>query len=73
MEDMTTSQNTFSKASYVEFPKLEDKGIENMDYNRVYNRTNVTQQTLIEGQNKAIILNNGVSHRILIGYQKDGF
>ena len=63
----------FNKESFQEFPSLQDKAVQEMNYDRVYNRTNVTQQTLEEGANKAIILNDGVNDRILIGYQKGGF
>lgn len=63
----------FNKESFQEFPSLQDKAVQEMNYDRVYNRTNVTQQTLVEGANKAIILNDGVNDRILIGYQKGGF
>lgn len=71
MQDMT--KPTFSNASYTEFPTIQNKGIDEMPYERTYSRTTVTQQTLVEGDNKAIILNDGTNTRILIGYQKDGF
>jgi hypothetical protein len=63
----------FNKESFQEFPSIQDKAVQEMNYDRTYGRTNVTQQTLVEGANKAIILNDGVNDRILIGYQKGGF
>lgn len=64
---------TFGSNAFIEFPTIQNKGIDEMPYERTYSRTTVTQQTLVEGDNKAIVLNDGTNARILIGYQKDGF
>ena len=71
MEDMTKSN--FSRSSFVEFPSIKNQPIDEMPYDRVYMRTNVTQPTYVEGENRSIILNDGNNDRILIGYQKNGF
>lgn len=71
MNDATKS--TFSKNSFVQFPTIDNQPIDEMPYDRVYMRTNVTQPTYVEGENRSIILNDGNNDRILIGYQKNGF
>ena len=55
------------------FPTIKDVPIESADQSRMLNRQQYTQQTVIQGTNKAILLNDGVNDRILIGYQKGGF
>lgn len=58
----------FNKESFQEFPSIQDKAVQEMNYDRVYDRTNVTQPTLIEGANKAIIFTDDTqTKRMIIG------
>ena len=43
------------------------------DWTRLLDRQSYTQPTVVQGFNKQIILNDGVSDRLIIGYSKDGF
>lgn len=58
---------------YIDFPSIEDVSIDSIDQERSLDRQAYTQQTLVEGSNKAILLSDGTNTRILIGYQKNGF
>lgn len=57
----------------LEFPSIPDVSIDSIDQERSLDRQSYTQQTLIEGTNKAILLSDGTNTRILIGFQKNGF
>lgn len=55
MEPLLSNQKNYATS----FPTVDNKGIEEGDYSRNYARNTITQATIIEGDNRAIIFKDG--------------
>lgn len=56
---------------YIDFPSIEDVSIDSIDQERSLDRQAYTQQTLVEGDNRQININDGDITYVRIN--KDGF
>lgn len=52
---------------------ITDKPIEYVPRDRLLSRQSFSQNQVVQGQNKSIVLNDGTSDRLIIGYSKNAF
>jgi len=55
------------------FSMMDNVPLPEPEWGRLLQRQSFTQQNVVQGYNKQIILNDGTSDRMLIGYSKNGF
>lgn len=52
---------------------INDLPLQSVTRDRLLSRQTYSQNQIVQGQNKSIVLNDGKTDRLIIGYSKGGF